>query len=70
MTTELIPLLAPELTLVAGAMVVLMLGLSRSEPIRSSTGFLAFMTILAALVMAWVQLPDSEQPAICGLHLT
>lgn len=50
---ELITALAPEFTLIVGAVVVLLLGLARSPAWRGSVGFVSFLFVLAALGLTW-----------------
>jgi len=70
MTADLVSMLAPELTLTVGALVVLLVGASRSQPARASAGLLAFLTILAALALASYAGPQEEPQTAIGLRLT
>jgi len=65
-----ISLLAPELTLTIGAIAVLLVGLARSEAVRSSAGLLSFLTVLAALAMAWDTGLQDEPVTAPGMRLT
>lgn len=51
--SDLLLLLAPELTLLTGAIVVLLSGLAPSPRLRGAAGWLAVLTVLAALLIAW-----------------
>jgi NADH-quinone oxidoreductase subunit N len=70
MTERLLWLLAPELTLTVGACVVLLIGLARSETVRSCAGLISFLTVLGALSLAWsAGLPDRPIASL-GIRLT
>lgn len=63
-------LLAPEVTLVAGASLVLLIGLARQEAVRASSFLLAFLTALAALAIAWAAGPLERPIRAFGVELT
>jgi hypothetical protein len=57
---ELLTLIAPELVLLAGGCVVLLVGLTRLERARFISGWVSLGAILAALVIAWNVTPEDR----------
>jgi NADH-quinone oxidoreductase subunit N len=63
-------LLAPELALVIGAIVVLLVGVARSESLRSLVGLLSFLVVLVALALALAEGPQEEVITTLGIQVT
>lgn len=57
---NIVQMIAPELILVTGACVVLLMGVWRTARMHFTTGWLAFITILAALFVSWNASTDSH----------
>lgn len=63
-------LLAPELTLVGGASIVLLIGLARTEAVRACAFLVSFLTVLAALALSWAAGPLDQSVRLLGVQLT
>ncbi len=63
-------MLAPELILTAGAAATLLIGLAATPSLRRSSSMLAFVTVLAALIVAWSAGPPVNPQVASGLRLT
>jgi len=70
MNDSLLLLLAPEATLVAGACIVLLVGLGRSEAVRACAFLVSFLTVLAALSLSWSAGPLDRPIESFGIQLT
>ncbi len=65
-----VSLLIPELTLIIGACVILLIGIARSPALRSLAGWLALVTVLAALITTWYASLPAGPLSNAGLRLT
>ncbi|MGQ9649711.1 MAG: NADH-quinone oxidoreductase subunit N [Phycisphaerae bacterium] len=70
MNESLLLLLAPEATLVAGALLVLLIGLARREAVRACSFLVAFLSAAAALAIAWTAGPLDRPIHAFGVELT
>lgn len=70
MNESLLLLLAPEATLVAGASLVLLIGLARWEGVRACSFLVAFLTALGALAISWSAGPLDRPIHAWGVELT
>jgi NADH-quinone oxidoreductase subunit N len=62
-------LLGPELTLAVGAMIVLLIGVA-GDRVRRAASPLAMLTVFAALVIAWYNVPPAHAAELAGIRVT
>jgi NADH-quinone oxidoreductase subunit N len=68
MNGHLFTLLAPELIVTAGAVIVLLVGLSASERGRGATRFIALASVFAAFLVTWYNGPGDPPVELAGMR--